>query len=362
MTTTWQKFAETDIAEPTVSDEQQDLLYDSHHKVLVTDCSFTITTDHIGAFIGSKVHGHGFHVTNNGDMYSIAGPKALGGGKLITVSRGGQLTKTGTVIVERKKSNTHVTAEDGEAYNELNFGDWITETHGTVTIKGTNIVIDATDSLTLKAGDKLLIESGETKHTTGKSTLNSGFEYKTITSKRQAIISEDVLYQYDPRATNHIISAGHINRRIGGDHASTIGGVEHKDIKGLPPLPPSPGLVFPPQRYWSSLTSVKIGGISISAVLGVYDVKAGLMINQDAGSVYSVKTGGLTSIVSGGNIGITSPMGVGIVGGLPSLPSFVPGKVTVKGTTGVDIDSDLSINVRAKTNLSLEGGTMIYLN
>ena len=361
MTTTWQKFAETDIAEPTVSDEQQDLLYDSHHKVLVTDCSFTITTDHIGAFIGSKVHGHGFHVTNNGDMYSIAGPKALGGGKLITVSRGGQLTKTGTVIVERKKSNTHVTAEDGEAYNELNFGDWITETHGTVTIKGTNIVIDATDSLTLKVGDKFIIESGETKHTTGKSTLKSGFEYKTITSKRQAIVAEDVLYQYDPRATNHIISAGHINRRIWGDHVFTIQGAEHREIKGTFPLS-GIGLVRPDQRYWSSLTSVLAGGISVNTVLGVYDVKAGLMINQDAGSVYSVKTGGLTSIVSGGNVGITSPMGVGIVGGLPSLPSFVPGKVTVKGTTGVDIDSNMDINVRANKDLLLEGKTMIYLN
>lgn len=362
MTTTWQKFAEKDIAKPTVSDEQQDLLYDSHHKVLVTDCSFTITTDHIGAFIGSKVHGHGFHVTNNGDMYSIAGPKALGGGKLITVSRGGQITKTGTVIVERKKSNTHVTAEEGEAYNELNFGDWITETHGTVTIKGTNIVINATDSLTLKAGDKVLIESGETKHTTGKSTLNSGFEYKTITSKRQAIVSEDVLYQYDPRATNHIISAGHINRRILGDHYFEVWGAESKEIKGLFPLSGF-GLVPAPQRIWSSLTSVKTGGVSLNAVLGVYDVKAGLAINQDAGAAYSVKTVGLTSIISGGNVGITSPMGVGISGGIPGLPSFVPGKVTIKGTTGVDIDSTIGdINVRANKDLLLEGKTMIYLN
>ena len=362
MTTTWQKFAEKDIAQPTVSDEQQDLLYDSHHKVLVTDCSFTITTDHIGAFIGSKVHGHGFHVTNNGDMYSIAGPKALGGGKLITVSRGGQLTKTGTVIVERKKSNTHVTAEEGEAYNELNFGDWITETHGTVTIKGTNIVIDATDSLTLKAGDKLLLESGETKHTTGKSSLNSGFEYKTITSKRQAIVSEDVLMQYDPRATNHIISAGHINRRILGDHYFEVWGAESKEIKGLFPLSGF-GLVPAPQRIWSSLTSVKTGGVSLTAVLGVYDVKAGLAINQDAGAAYSVKTVGLTSIISGGNVGITSPMGVGISGGIPGLPSFVPGKVTIKGTTGVDIDSTIGdINVRANKDLLLEGKTMIYLN
>ena len=361
MTTTWQKFAEKDIAQPTVSDEQQDLLYDSHHKVLVTDCSFTITTDHIGAFIGSKVHGHGFHVTNNGDMYSIAGPKALGGGKLITVSRGGQLTKTGTVIVERKKSNTHVTSEEGEAYNELNVGDWITETHGTVTIKGTNIVIDATDSLTLKAGDKLIIESGETKHTTGKSSLESGFEYKTITSKRQAIVSEDVLMQYDPRATNHIISAGHINRRIMGDHYFELWGAESKEIKGLFPVS-GIGLVPTPQRIWSSLTSVKTGGISLTSVLGVYDVKAGLAINQDAGAAYSVKTGGLTSIVSGGSVGITSPVGVGIVGGLPALPSFSLGKVTIKGTTGVDIDSDMDINVRATKELLLEGKMMIYLN
>jgi len=361
MTTTWQKFAEKDIAQPTVSDEQQDLLYDSHHKVLVSDCSFTITTDHIGAFIGSKVHGHGFHVTNNGDMYSIAGPKALGGGKLVTVSRGGQLTKTGAVIVERRKSNTHVTAEDGEAYNELNIGDWITETHGTVTIKGTNIVIDATDSLQITAGDKLIINSAETKHNTGSSTLISNFEYKTITSKRQAIVSEDVLYQYDPRATSHIISAGHINRRIMGDHASTIGGVESKSVKGLMPIG-SFGLVPAPQRIWSSLTDVLRGGVKLDSILGAYNVTAGLAINQTAGAAYSINTGGLTSIVSGGSVGITSPVGVGIVGGLPALPSFSLGKVTIKGTTGVDIDSDVDINVRATKELLLEGKMMIYLN
>ena len=47
MSTTWSKFAEQDIAKPTVSDEQQELIYDSHHKVLLTDCTFTITTVNI---------------------------------------------------------------------------------------------------------------------------------------------------------------------------------------------------------------------------------------------------------------------------------------------------------------------------
>ena len=146
-----------------------------------------------------------------------------------------------------------------------------------------------------------------------------------------------------------------------GDHYFELWGAESKEIKGLFPVS-GIGLVPTPQRIWSSLTSVKTGGISLTSVLGVYDVKAGLAINQDAGAAYSVKTGGLTSIVSGGSVGITSPVGVGIVGGLPALPSFSLGKVTIKGTTGVDIDSDMDINVRATKELLLEGKMMIYLN
>ena len=216
MSTTWSKFAEQDIAKPTVSDEQQELIYDSHHKVLLTDCTFTITTDELGAFVGNKVQGHGFHVSNNGDMYAICGSKRQGGGFYNLVSRGGQLVKTGPVVVERSKSRTHPTKDKEFCYSETNIGDWTNETKGHINISGLTTTISAQDSLVLKVGESsIVLTAGDIKINSPGYKLTTDLMYETVWGRRQIISSEDVKYQYDPRASNNIVSAGHIRYGIG---------------------------------------------------------------------------------------------------------------------------------------------------
>ena len=359
MSTTWSKFAEQDIAKPTVSDEQQELVYDGHHKVLLTDCTFTITTDELGAFVGNKVQGHGFHVSNNGDMYAICGSKRQGGGFYNLVSRGGQLVKTGPVVVERSKSRTHPSKDKEFCYSETNIGDWTNETKGHINISGLTTTISAQDSLVLKVGESsIVLTAGDVKINSPGYKLTTDLMYETVFGRRQIISSEDVKYQYDPRASNNIVSAGHIRYGIGGDLDLDIGANARMYVWNLPPI----GIGIPGINRAFSLDAKFLGNVSVNAILGAIDMKTLTAFNVDAGGASLIKTGGLTQIVSGGNVGITSPMGVGIVAGLPDMPSFIPGKFSAKGTLGVEIVSDTSMKIEAGTELDLRAGLMIYLN
>ena len=359
MSTTWSKFAEQDIAKPTVSDEQQELVYDGHHKVLLTDCTFTITTDELGAFVGNKVQGHGFHVSNNGDMYAICGSKRQGGGFYNLVSRGGQLVKTGPVVVERSKSRTHPSKDKEFCYSETNIGDWTNETKGHINISGLTTTISAQDSLVLKVGESsIVLTAGDVKINSPGYKLTTDLMYETVFGRRQIISSEDVKYQYDPRASNNIVSAGHIRYGIGGDLDLDIGANARMYVWNLPPI----GIGIPGINRAFSLDAKFLGNVSVNAILGAIDMKTLTAFNVDAGGASLIKTGGLTQIVSGGNVGITSPMGGGIVAGLPDMPSFIPGKFSAKGTLGVEIVSDTSMRIEAGTELDLRAGLMIYLN
>ena len=359
MGTTWSKFAEQDIAKPTVSDEQQELIYDSHHKVLLTDCTFTITTDELGAFVGNKVQGHGFHVSNNGDMYAICGSKRQGGGFYNLVSRGGQLVKTGPVVVERSKSSTHPSKDKEFCYSETNIGDWTNETKGHINIKGLTTTIRADDSLVLECGQsQLIMTSGRISLVSPEYALSTDLMKEFVYGRRQITSSEDVKYQYDPRASNSIISAGHIRYGVGGDFDLDIGSNVRMKVWNLPPL----GIGIPGVNRAFSLDAKFLGNVSVNAVLGAIDMKTLTAFNVDAGATSLIKTGGLTQIASGGNLGITSPMGVGIVAGLPAMPSFIPGKFSAKGTLGVEIVSDTSMRIEAGTELDIRAGIMIYLN
>lgn len=359
MSTTWSKFAEQDIAKPTVSDEQQELVYDGHHKVLLTDCTFTITTDELGAFVGNKVQGHGFHVSNNGDMYAICGSKRQGGGFYNLVSRGGQIVKTGPVVVERSKSRTHPSKDKDFCYSETNIGDWTNETKGHINITGLTTKISAQDSLILECGQsQITMTSGDIKISSPGYKLTTDLMYETVFGRRQIISSEDVKYQYDPRASNNIVSAGHIRYGIGGDLDLDIGANARMYVWNLPPI----GIGIPGINRAFSLDAKFLGNVSVNAILGAIDMKTLTAFNVDAGGASLIKTGGLTQIASGGNLGITSPMGVGIVAGLPDMPSFIPGKFTAKGTLGVEIVSDTSMKIEAGTELDLRAGLMIYLN
>ena len=63
MTTKAAEIQKKDKPTPTTSNETQHGKKETHQKVLVTDCSFTMQTDWTGCFIGSKLYGHGVHLS-----------------------------------------------------------------------------------------------------------------------------------------------------------------------------------------------------------------------------------------------------------------------------------------------------------
>ena len=353
MTTTAQKYDATKVkVTPTTSDEKQKTTGDTQHKVLVNDPKFTIRTDRKTAFIGNKLWGHGIHVFNNGNINIQAGPKRWGNGKIVTISRGGQITKTGPCEVERsgfRKSFLQEGVADDQiiAYEETNSGNVISNTDGTVTINATNIRIEAADTLELIAGDQIILQSkGRINQNTGAYVSTFDTKKEVGSTKAEIKVPQRIMTSNDPRSSDDIVIAGHVNRRFGGDYRVEAGGISATYIMGNKALPGVPLVLNRSVGLHIGLTapSAGFGGINIESKAGTVDLKAGVDMKMAAGALYNVTTGGLTNFVSGGDINMSSPKGIGIAAGL-ALPSLGAGDVKIRGLKDVDIRATATVNI-----------------
>jgi len=347
------EFFDKELVSPSTPDETNDTKGDTQHKVLVNDCKFTIRTDRRTSFIGSKLWGHGLHVFHNGDINLQAGPKRWGGGKLVTISRGGQITKTGPCCVERSGYKKSFLQEDYPdnviALEETNYGDVVQVTHGTLRIKATNIIIEAADTLSLISGDSITHQSkGSIVSTTG--ALTNVFDYKLEKGfvKAEMNVPQRILRSNDPRGSDDIVIAGHINRRFGGDYRVEAGGISATYIMGNKALPGVPLVLNRSVGLHIGLTapSAGFGGINIESKAGTVDLKAGVDMKMAAGALYNVTTGGLTNFVSGGDISMSSPKGIGLAAGL-SVPSLNAGDVNIRALKDVNINATATVKVAA---------------
>ncbi len=362
MTTKAAEIQKKDKPTPSTSNETQMGKKETHHKVLLTDCRFKIQTNWKGAFIGNKLFGHGIHIQDNGNIHINAGPKWLGNGKLCMISRGGMIHKSGPVYVERtgsgkdpgqgKGSHTSISsAKKLAAYSEMNYGNSTSETHGTLYIRATHIVLDAVDSLTLKSGDATIMQAGQILTNTPKYKTDIGDKTEWVFGARsEYILGEDKLYQFDPRASSHVVSFGHVNRRIYGDYKFKANGVGYMGFLGGPPL------LFPhvKQRLNGFNLSVKAGNIGIETKLGAISIKSLLSFTQEAktGAVKLTATAGLLT---------AKALGVATLEGT--------GGFTVKGEGIGDIDAGGALNIKSTGVMNIESqgivnvkGAMIYLN
>ncbi len=362
-TTKASEISTKDKVNPSTANESQPLPKETHHKVLLTDCTFKIQTDWTGAFLGNKVIGHGVHVQNNGNIHINAGPKRLGSGKLCMVSRGGVIHKSGPVYVERKGNSKDVgqkskkaptsvsSAKKLIAYSELNYGNHINETHGTLYIRATHIVLDAVDSLTLKSGDATIMQAGQILANTGKYDAQFGESHTQVdSSNSRTVLGEDKLYQFDPRATNHIVSFGHVNRRIFGDYKLKSSGVGYMGFLGGPPM----GFPHVKQRLNGFNLSVKMGNIGIETKLGSIKIKSMLSFTQEA-TTGAVKMEAKAGLFEAKALGVATLEGTG--------------GFNVKGEGIGDIDAGGILNIKSGGIMNIESsgflnlkGTMIYLN
>ena len=364
MTTNSSKFnASSPLIQPTTENETQSSTGDTFHRVLINQEYFTIRTDIKGAFLGGKNFGHVIHVFQNGNINIQTAGKQFGNGKLVTISRGGQIIKTGPTIIERtgyKKSFL----QEGEtekiiAAEETNYGDVLQETiGGTHTIKADNIVIDAQDTLIIKGPGGITIDTTALLKLVA-ADINE--EYVTKTEEGEKLehkVQERKMTSSDVRSSDNIVISGHINRRIGGDYDMDIGGVSATRIEGNNALKGVP-LVL--NRLYGlhiglNAPSVGFGGMNITSKTGKITIDAGTDLKLKANALFDISsTLGLGTISTGANLNLKSTTGIAMTSGGFSFPSFVSNDIKIKSANDIVIDAAKDVDIDTDSG-------KIYLN
>ena len=354
MTTSFQTFgqeeptklkfnADKPLTRPNIDDEVQELTGDTFHRVLLNSPDFTIRTDRRTTFLGDKSKGYGMHVFKNGNIQMQTAFKTSGNGKFNIVSRGGQIIKTGPTVMERRGFKKSFLQKDYPdeiiAAEETNYGDVTEVTHGTLRIKATNIILEAVDTFAIEAGDTLTV------HTKGSIIQNTGRYESTFDTKEEfgdrakIKVLQRLMEGTDPRGSDDIVIAGHVNRRFGGDYSVDVGGISSTVILGNKALPGVPLILNRSVGLHIGLTapSAGFGGVNIESKTGAMNLLAGVNMSLNAGALFDITTGGLTNIKSGGDISMSSAKGVGIASGGLAVPSADVGDVKIRAAKDVKI-------------------------
>ena len=365
MTTNSEKYnASSPLIEPNTENETQSSTGNTFKTVEINNESFTIRTDIKSTFLGGKDFGHGIHVFQNGNINIQTAGKQFGNGKLVTISRGGQIIKTGPTIIERTgyKKSFLQEGEDEKiiAAEETNYGDVLQETiGGTHTIKADNIVIDATDTLILKGPGGITIDTTALLKLVAADISE---EYVTKTEEGEKLehkVQERLMTSSDVRSSDNIVISGHINRRIGGDYDIDVGGVSATRIMGNKALPGVP-LVL--NRLYGlhiglNAPSAGFGGMNITSKTGSVKIDAGVDLQLSANALFNISsTVGLGSISTGANLNLKSKTGIAMTSGGLDIPSLVDNDITIKSKNSVIID--------ATKDVDIDSGALgkIYLN
>ena len=364
MTTNSSKFnASSSLVQPTTENETQPSTGNTFKIVEINNEKFTVRTDIKGTFLGTKDYGHGINIFQNGNINIQTAGKEFGNGKLVTISRGGQIIKTGPTIIERtgfKKSFL----QEGEtekiiAAEETNYGDVLQETiGGTHTIKAENIVIEAADTLILKGPGGITIDTTALLKLIA-ADINE--EYVTKTEEGEKLehkVQERKMTSSDVRSSDNIVISGHINRRIGGDYDMDVGGVSATRIQGNKALKGVP-LVL--NRLYGlhiglNAPSAGFGGMNITSKTGSVKIDAGVDLQLSAKALFDIKSvAGIGTISTGANLNLKSATGIAMTSGGFSLPSFVSNDIKIKSQNDIIIDAAKDVDIDTESG-------KIYLN
>ena len=376
MTTSFQTFgqqeptklkfnADKPLTRPNIDDEVQDLSGDTDHKVLVNSKDFTIRSDRRTTFLGDKNVGFGMHIFKNGNLQLQSAGKEYGNGKFTVVSRGGQITKTGPTVIERRGNKKSFLQKDYDAKDdpiiaaeETNFGDVTQVTYGTLRIRAKSIILEAVDTFAIESGDSLTVHSkGSIIQNTGR--YESTFDTKEEFGDRAKIkVLQRLMEGNDPRGSDDIVIAGHVNRRFGGDYSADVGGISSTAILGNKALPGVPLVKNRSHGLHIGLTapSVGFGGVNIDSRTGAMNLLAGSNMTVNSGALFNLTTVGLTSINSGADLNVASAKAVGIAAGGLAVPSAAVGDIKIRAAKDVIIQADTTTG---KIDMD---ASFIYLN
>ncbi len=212
-----------------------------------------------------------------------------------------QIHSWGYIAKHEQRSNLQFNAgEDNEEKQALNvqcYGDYVEKTTGgTRYIRAQKIVIEASEELLLIGKTQVNIQAGTAGG--GAIIMNAGSIERTASQDKEIItgqkmtfgVSEETKVQFDPRASQNIVSPGHINWSILGDYKQWIGGVEQHIVAGGPGLPP---LIKARDSTYSVKTT--IGGQTYDST-DFISVKAGLNYNMTAGGIANLTATGAMNI------------------------------------------------------------------
>ena len=356
MTTNAKKYnADSSLVQPTTENEIQPSSGDTFHKVLINEEYFTVRTDRKGAFLGGKNFGHGIHVFQNGNINIQTGPKKDGNGKLVTICRAGQLIKSGPIAAERTgyRKSFLQEGEDDEiiAVEEYNVGNVVSETEGTHTIKGTNLVIEAADTLLLKAPGGITIDTNGNLNIINVNNIEENYSEKVENGlKLTHNVLERSMKTFNPNSSDNIVISGHINRRIGGDYDMDVGGVSATRVMGRDILLGQPLCT---NRLYGlhiglNAPSAGFGGMNITSKTGKVTIDAGTDLQLSANALFNISsTVGLGSISTGANLNLKSKTGIAMTSGGLDIPSLVDNDITIKSKNSVIIDATKDVDIDA---------------
>ena len=329
--------------------------------------------------IVNKKSGVGFIIRNNGDIMIQSGGGEGGkycGGRFLINTKGGQLVKSGPIVQEiTSQGKSAVEGEGGEndkdqtGSSKIVWGNDKEEIHGNKHIRGRQITIDAGDVLTLMAKESIILQAGPEGG--GEIQLKAGLVKTTAdiiesnSSKEDIKTKERTLTQYDFRASDNLISAGHRKVKCYGDLDLEVDGIVNAKIMGGIPFPP---LVKTRRKSSLNVHVVKgnlsmmtnIGSILMSAgqgaaclippMPGAFTISAKTSIKQEAKTGFTAKALGSEFSMGGGDA--TDPTSGAAIGGEIELSAAM--KLTLKSLQGASLTSGNGPLVIT--------GTPIYLN
>ena len=349
------------VASTTANEEQDPKDIEREYSVLIGSKKIKFVCDDTGCSFVDPSDGHGLHIQKNGDIIIVSGGGGNGklcGGRFMINTKGGVIEKHDgpKLVVAAANPNNPVNKSNkstspgksgspgNEAGNlacsELYFGDAITECHGEVRIRATNIVIEAADVLSLIGKGSVLIQAGPEGG--GQLVINSGKTIETtsisetiVAGAKTTIAPEETTFQYDPRASVNVVSGGHMNIKAKGDISLGATGVMETVILGLPSTPPLVKL----SRETGSAYSVRTAALPIS-------LDAATLCSIKAAEAFSVIAGANASIVAGGSANINAGLSASMLGNVNVNMIATEGNVNLVSVGG-------NVNVK---------GMLIYLN
>jgi len=295
-----------------------------------------------GTTEADKLGEAGISIQKNGDIIILSGSGGKGkacAGRLLVNTKNGQLIKSGPIVIEataERSSPTNdgsTTPEDVDqvAYSGYFSGDHEMEVQGTYYLKARDIVLDATDTLTLK-GTKVIVAADEWVEDTGlhKSIVNSVDQ--VVTSQKSSTTMEETSFQYDPRASVNVVSGGHMNIKAAGDISMGAAGVMETLILGNPASVP--------------LVKSRVSAYSVKTALLPISLDAATLCSIKAAAAFNVLAGADASIIAGGSANINAGISASLLGHTNVNMIATEGNVNLISVLG-------NVNVK---------GLMIYLN